>query len=146
MRIRCLHGFFLFTEVRVGQVSDFMSRYGLDLVAYGDHYTFATIESAPKYSLKNKQLLGNVAKVNFEGEPWQVFEKNGLVYDFDKDLVVPISTILDVTTISEAGNKFMSPGLIKPGSTTAGGKRVKDYSAWFSRDTLTFLYSEVSYV
>lgn len=146
MRIRCLHGYFIFTELKVGQVSDFISRYGFDLVAIGDHYTFSALESAPKYSLKNKTLLGNVATSNFEGEPWQVFEKNGLVYDFDKGLVVPINSITKVTTIDQAGNKFVSPGLILPGSTTVGGERVKDYSAWFSRDTLTFLYSEVSYV
>ena len=146
MRIVCRHGYFTFHELRVGQISDFMSRYGLDLVSKGNEFTFADLESAPNYSLKNKQLMGNVALFNFEGEPWQVFEKNKLVYDFDSGLVVPISSITEVITIDEVGNKFISPGLIKPGSTTAGGQRVRDYSAWFSRDTLTFLYSEVAYV
>lgn len=146
MRIVCRHGYFTFQELRVGQISDFMSRYGLDLVSKGNEFTFADLESAPKYSLKNKQLMGNVALFNFEGEPWQVFEKNKLVYDFDSGLVVPISSITEVITIDEVGNKFISPGLIKPGSTTDGGQRVRDYSAWFSRDTLTFLYSEVAYV
>lgn len=146
MRISCIHGYFIFQELRVGQVSDFMSRYGLELVSMGAYYTFKDLESAPRYSLKNKTLFNNVAKVNFEGEPWQVFEKNGLVYDFSKGLVVPISSVTQMTTIDQAGNKFISPGLIKPGSTTEGGQRVKDYSAWFSRDTLTFVYSEVGYV
>ena len=146
MRIICRHGYFTFQELRVGQVSDFMSRYGLDLVSKGSEFTFSDLESAPKYSLKNKDLMGNVALFNFEGEPWQVFEKNNLVYNFDTGLVVPISSITEVITVDEVGNKFISPGLIQPGSTTAGGQRVKDYSAWFSRDTLTFLYSEVAYV
>jgi hypothetical protein len=146
MKIRCLHGYFIFEETRIGQVSDFMGRFGLDLVPVGPYYTFSDLEDAPKYSLKGKTLLGNVALANFEGEPWEIFEENGLVYDFDKSLVVPIATILAVTTIAQAGNRFVSPGLIIPGSATAGGKRVKDYSAWFSRDTLRFLYSEVAYV
>lgn len=146
MRIVCRHGYFTFQELRVGQVSDFMSRYGLSIVSKGNEFTFADLESAPKYSLKNKMLMGNIALENFEGEPWQVFEKNKLVYDFDLGLVVPISSITQVVNIDESGNKFTSPGLIKPGSTTAGGQRVKDYSTWFSRDTLTFLYSEVAYV
>lgn len=146
MRIICRHGYFIFQELRVGQVSDFMSRFGLDLVSKGNDFTFSYLQSAPKYSLKNKQILGNTALFNFEGEPWEVFEKNKLVYDFDRGLVVPISTITQIVKIDEVGNKFISAGLIKPGSTTAGGQRVKDYSAWFSRDTLTFLYSEVAYV
>lgn len=146
MRIICRHGYFIFQELRVGQVSDFMSRFGLDIVSKGKDFTFATLESAPNYSLKNKQLMGNIALENFEGEPWEVFEKNKLVYDFDLDLVVPISSITQVIKIDQSGNKFTSAGLIKPGSTTAGGQRVKDYSAWFSRDTLTFLYTEVAYV
>jgi len=146
VRIICQHGYFTFQELRTGQVSDFMSRYGLELVSKGRDFTFSALESVPNYSLKNKLLMGNLALVNFEGEPWQVFEKNKLVYDFDLGLVVPISSITQVVTIDEVGNKFISPGLIKPGSTTAGGQRVKDYSAWFSRDTLTFLYTEVAYV
>lgn len=146
MRINCLHGYFIFQEVRLGQISDFISRYELDLVSKNSYYTFADLEDAPLYSLKGKDLLGNVAKFNFEGEPWQVFEKNGLVYDFDKGLVVPITSVVQTTTIEQAGNRFISPGLILPGSTTVGGKRVRDYSAWYSRDTLQFKYSEVGYV
>ena len=146
MRIICRHGYFTFQELRVGQVSDFMSRYGLELVSKGNEFTFSYLESAPKYSLKNKPIFGNAALFNFEGEPWEVFEKNKLVYDFDTGLVVPISSITQLVQIDESGNKFTSAGLIKPGSTTVGGQRVKDYSAWFSRDTLTFVYSEVAYV
>lgn len=146
MRISCLHGYFIFQELKVGQVSDFMSRFGLELVSKGAYYTFKDLADAPEYSIKAKPIFGNPAKVNFEGEPWEVFEKNGLVYDFATRLVVPIVSVTQITTIDQAGNKFISPGLIKPGSTTVGGQRVKDYSAWFYRDTVTFLYSEVGYV
>lgn len=146
MKIRCIHGYFIFEETRISQISDFMARYELDLVLRGTYYTFADIEEAPTYSIKGKDLLGNVATVNFEGQPWEVFEENGLVYNFETGLVVPISGVVATTTIEQAGNVFLSPGLILPGSTTVGGQRVKDYSAWFSRDTLRFRYSEVGYV
>jgi len=145
LKIKCLHGFFIFEETSVGQVSDFIRRFGFSIVPWRGRYTFSALASSPDYSLKGKQLLGNIASVNFEGEPWEVFEKNGLVYDFSKGLIVPIASIVQATQIDQAGNRFVSPGLILPGSTTDDG-RVKDYSAWYSRDTLRFLYSEVAYV
>lgn len=145
MKIKCLHGFFIFEETSIGQVSDFVRRFGFSIVPYAGRYTFESIAEAPNYSIKGKTILGNVALKNFEGEPWEVFEKNELVYDFLNDIVVPISSIIQETQVIQAGNRFVSPGLILPGSSTDAG-RVKDYSAWYSRDTLRFLYSEVSYV
>ena len=146
MRIKCLHGYFIFEETKVGQISDFMSRFGFELVPVKSYYTFADLQDAPRYSLAGGTLLDAPAITTFEGEPWEVFEANSVVYDFANGLVLPISSILQATKVSLAGNRFVSPGLILPGSTTAGGKRVKDYSAWYSRDTLRFLYSEVTYV
>lgn len=146
MKIRCNHGFFIFQETKVGQVSDFMSRFGFSLVPWRDAYTFEALEPAPLYSLKGSPYLATPALENFEGEPWEVFEANGFVFDFSKGLVVPITSIVQTTSVQLAGNRFISPGLILPGSVTADGSRVRDYSAWYSRDTLRFLYSEVSYV
>ncbi len=146
MKIICRHGYFIFQEQRVGQVSDFISRFGLNIVPVGSYYTFEDLESAPRHSIQGGQLLGNVAIKNFEGEPWEVFEQNSLVYNFDLGLVVPIASVVSTVKIDQAGNRFVSSGLILPGSTTVGGQRVRDYSAWYSRDTLRFLYSEVNYV
>lgn len=146
MKIRCIHGYFIFEETKVGQLSDFMSRFGFELVSVGPYYTFSDIALAPRHSLAGLDLLGVPAIATFEGEPWEVFEENSMVYDFSSGFVVPISTITQTTKIDQAGNRFVSPGLILPGSVTADGSRVKDYSAWYSRDTLRFLYSEVSYV
>jgi hypothetical protein len=123
-----------------------MGRFGFELVPVGDYYTFSSLEEAPRFSLSGGEFMGVVANKNFEGEPWEVFEANALIYDFSQDLVKPISTIVEKTEIAIAGNKFVSPGLILPGSITDGGSRVRDYSAWYSRDTLRFLYSEVGYV
>jgi hypothetical protein len=123
-----------------------MSLTGLKLVKWRDAYTFEYLEEAPEFSIAGKAVLGVPSAATFEGEPWEVFEKNGIVYDFGKGIAVPIATITQTVKISLAGNRFISSGLILPGSLTADGKRVKDYSAWFSRDTLRWLYSAVDYV
>lgn len=147
MRVKCLHGYFLFEETKVGQVSDFMSRTGLSLVPVGTRYTFEALVDAPKYSLAGKALLGGFTAIEtFEGEPWEVFEANGVIFDFGTDTVKPITAITQRTSVKLAGNRFVSPGLILPGTLTEEGKRVRDYAAWFSRDRLTWLYSEVGYV
>lgn len=146
MRVRCIHGYFIFEETRVGQISDFMSYFGLTLFPKDNYYTFEKLLEAPKYSLIGKPILGVNAIHTFEGEPWEVFEANELIYDFTLDLMRPISSVTQNTVVKLAGNRFYSPGLILPGSLNSEGQRVRDYVAWFSRDRLTWLYSEVSYV
>ncbi len=145
MKIRCLHGFFIFEETSVGQVSDFISLTGLELVPWGKHFTFSFLQNAPDYSIQGADLLGFTATKNFAGKPWEVFEANGVVYDFDAGILKPIASITQTTKISVAGNALYSPGLILPGTLTDGG-RVRDYAAWYSRQRQRFLYSEVSYV
>lgn len=146
MRIKCLHGYFIFEETKVGQISDFMSRYGFSLVPVGTYYTFEAIAETPRHSIAGKTIFGIPALQTFEGEPWEVFEANEIAYNFSLGLVLPMSSMFQVTRIEKSGNKFISPGLLLPGSTTEGGQRVRDYTAWYSRDTLKFLYSEVVYV
>lgn len=146
MRVKCLHGYFIFEETKVGQISQFMSYSGVPLVPKDNYYTFEKLLDAPNYSLIGKDLLGYVATKTFEGDPWLVFEENQVVYDFTLDMMRLISSVTKTTTVRNVGNRFYSPGLILPGSLTAEGSRVKDYTAWFSRDRLTWLYSEVSYV
>ena len=123
-----------------------MSRTGLSLVPWRGAYTFEDLEEAPDFSLAGLTLLDIPATKTFEGEPWEVFEANGFVYDFSTGLIVPIATVTQSTTIQLAGNRYVANGLILPGSLTDDGDRVKDYSAWFSRDTLRWLYSEVAFV
>lgn len=146
MRAKCLHGFFIFEETKVGQVSDFMSMTGLTLVPWRGAYTFEDLVDAPDFSLAGKNYLGVPAIETFEGEPWEILEANQLVYNFNTGSLVAIDSILQQVEITPAGNRLLSNGLILPGSLTAEGDRVRDYSAWFSRDTLRWLYSGVTYV
>ncbi len=146
MRVKCFHGYFIFSETKVGQISDFIARYGLDIVAKDDYYTFSDLEDAPDYSLTGATFLSTVAVETFEGKPWEVFEANGMVYNFSTGLIVPIDSVIETVQILTSKNHFIANGLILPGSLTAEGLRVRDYSAWFSRDTLRFTYSEVNCV
>lgn len=143
--IKCLHGFFIFEERKVGQISDFMSLFeGLEIVRSGALYTFASLADAPRYSIEGGEYLGAAATVTIEGEPWEIMRANKLVYDFDADELVPIASISRRVQLEPTANAILSPGLIMPGSLTEEGERVKDYAAWYLFDTNRFKYSEVN--
>jgi hypothetical protein len=146
LKINCLHGYFIFEEQRAGEVSDFMSTFGLSLVRKDNYFTFEDIADAPDFSIAGKPYLNTIATMTFAGQPWEVFEANGLVYNYDTGLMVPIELITQIISLDTAGNFYLSSGLILPGSLTDEGSRVKEYAAWFSIDTMKFKYSEVSYV
>lgn len=146
MRAKCLHGYFKFTETTVGQISDYMNLTGLSLVPKKDYYTFEFLEDAPEYSIAGKMILGFPAVRTFEGAPWEVFEANRLVYNFNLDMLQPILSVAQNVTISRGVNRYVANGLILPGSVTPDGEKVTGYDAWFSRQRNSWLYSEVSFV
>lgn len=147
MKVKCLHGYFIFTETVPGQVSDFISRTGLKLTTKDDYYTFEDLENAPEYSIQGKIIMqASIAIKTYEGNPWEVFEENKIVYDFSKGLIVPIASIVNPIKVEAAGNRFISSGLILPGSMTQQNRKIKNYTGWFSRTTYRWLYSEVGYV
>lgn len=147
MKLKCYHGHYRFFETDVGEISDLMRRTGLTLVPVDDYFTFEEMASAPKYSLAGKNLINIPAVKTFEGEPWEVFEANEFVFDFTKGLVVPIASVTIETVISAAGNRYVvsGGGLLLAGSFTQYGQ-VRDFSAWYNSDRLSWLYSEVTYV
>ena len=144
MRIKCLHGFFIFEEEYIGDISDFMSLTGWTLVPRGTYYTFEKLLEAPDYSLVGKTLVDTPAVKTFAGKPWEVFEANAVVYDFVKALVVPIATIVQAAKLEDAGNYYLSNGLILPGSILPDG-RVTGYDANFSFNRQRWIYKEVTY-
>lgn len=146
MKIDCLKGFFLFRELKVGQVSDFMRWSGLDLVKVGDYYTFAELETVPEYSITGNPLLNLIAIKTYEGTPWDIFEQNAVCFNFLTGLLVPFASVVQSVKLSQAGNYYISNGLIVPGSILPNGKKILSYSGYFSRDTLNFYYSEVESV
>lgn len=145
MKVKCLHGYFIFEELRAGQVSEFISYLGISLVPKDNYYTFDFIKNIPDYSIEGVSFLNLSASKTFEGKPWEIFEANNFIYDFNLNQLRLISTVTLQTKVLIAGNRFISQGLIMPGSTTQNG-RVKNYSAWYSRDTQRWLYTEVDFV
>ncbi len=145
MKVNCLHGYFIFEETQSGQVSDFMSLFGLSLVRKDNYFIFEDLEDAPDYSIEGEDYLGATATVTYAGTPWEVMRANGLVYNFSTGLVVPLLSITKMVQISSAGNFLIASGLILPGAVTDDGSRVTDYSAFFIKDGLRFKYSEVTY-
>ena len=145
MKIKCLHGYFKIEEQKAGEVSDFSSLFGLELEPVDNYFTFAPLADAPDFSLAGKTYLGAATTKTFAGPPWEVMRENSLVYNFNTGLVVPIAQITQAIQISLAGTYWVSPGLILPGSLTDEGKRVTDYAAWFSKDTMKWRYSAVTF-
>ena len=136
----------MFIEDTQGEISDFSALYGFDLVPQSYYYTFASLRDAPKYSLLGGTYLGAPATKTFEGEPWEVMEANGLVYDFVQDELVPIALVTDIINLQFTTTAILTTGMILPGSLTDDGSRVKDYSAFYLFSKIKFKYSEVEYV
>lgn len=145
MRVECLHGYFRFSEESAGQISKFISLFGLEIERAGDHFTFSDLVDAPTHSIVGGTFLGVPTISTFEGEPWEVMRENRLIYDFQKGLVVPIDSVLQVVSIAQAGNYFVTSGMILPGSITDDGSRVTDYSAFYVQERGNFKYSEIEY-
>lgn len=145
MRIRCLHGYFIFEEQFPADISDFISLTGLELVSRGPYYTFKGLAEAPGYSIEGQPLLDATAIKTFSGEPWEVFEANQVVFDFSRGVVAPIQSVTLTAEIKSVGNSYWSNGLLLPGSLTPQG-RVKDFDANFSFSRRRWLYTEVAYV
>lgn len=121
-----------------------MSLFDVELVRKENYFTFADLEDAPDYSLAGAEFFNTVAVENFAGTPWDVLRANGMVYNFQTGLVVPLTAVTAKASLYASGNLFQSPGLILPGSLTDDGTRVTDYAAWFSTDSMKFRYSEVT--
>ncbi len=143
MRIKCQHGYFKFFEDAPGEISRFASIYGFELEPKDDYYTFSFLLDAPEYSFIGKPYLGLPAIKKFAGHPWEVMRENNFIYDFTLDMMRLIQTVILKSDLKEAGNYFVSSGLLMPGSFRDDGKRVKEYTAWMIWSTSKFKYSEV---
>src|ERR1044072_7449486 len=93
MKIRCVDGYFMFREQRVGEISDFISLFKLDLVSKEDYFTFAVLADAPNYALAGAPYLNATAIKTFAGRPWEVMRENDLVYNFETGKLVPLLSV-----------------------------------------------------
>jgi hypothetical protein len=136
----------MFWESKAGDIARLQEVLKLKVVSVGEHYTLERLAKVPPLTIKGRPLLDVTASHTICAEPWVIFEKNQVVFDFRTNKLVPIDSI-DIRTRIETGLFwYISGGLILPGSTTDGGQRVKDYSAWFNFGRFSFRYSEVGFV
>jgi hypothetical protein len=146
VKINCIHGYFKFSETREGQISRFLSRFGLEIERSSDHFTFKALLNAPEYSIEGGTFLGAPCIKTFAGPAWEVMRQNKLVYNVALGLVVPVASIVSPVKVQNAGNFLISSGMIQPGSILdESGARVTDYAAHFLFDLGNFRYTEVSY-
>lgn len=145
MIIKCLHGFYLFEETEVGEVSEFMRLTGLNLVSRDSYFTFSSLLDVENYSLKGKSIGSAIGLKAFEGEPWEVFRANGLVYDFVNDLIVPISSIASQVRIEAGVNRLIANGLVMAGAFNQFGVQIKGYKGFYIRENAHWLLTEVTY-
>jgi len=132
-------------EVLPGQAGRFQSAFGIDITPWRGVFTFPPLAEVPEYSIQGAPFLGTVALESYAGTPAELFEANGFVYDFSLGEVVPEVAITRRAALDLSGMVYVSNGLLLPGSLRDDGTRVKNYTAWFSFDTATFRYSEVTF-
>jgi len=143
VKITCAYGYFKFSETKIGEISDFISRYGLEIELFNGEFIFSDLKDAPDFSIAGGTFLGCPTTETFEGAPWEVMRANRIVYDFSKGEVVPIESILQTVKLKAFGKFFLASGMILPGSIMEDGSRVTDYAAHFVNPD--FKYSAVDY-
>lgn len=145
MRITCLHGYFIFRESYSGEIARFNTDFGQDLVAKKDFYTFSLLKNTPEYSFVGTEFLNLIGTVVYEGEPYEVMEQNGFIYDFTVQSLKPLESITTQIDPARLLDGYQSRGLIIPGSVTKSLQRVTGYQCGFDFPTLNFSYSEIFY-
>lgn len=146
MKISCQKGYFYFEPQSLTQLNDFVYLTGFSLVKVGTSYTFAFLQDCESFSIKNHVYKNLTAKITYSGEIWDIFDKNGFVYDFELNILRDISLVTEVVDLKRGVNYFFANGLIKPGSLTFQGDKIKSYECYFSRINNQFKYSEVEFV
>lgn len=145
MWIKCLHGYFMIEPETSGEISRFISLYGLELVPLNGYYTFPALLEAKKYSIKGNYYLGVIATETIEGHPWEVMRENKIVYDFNSGEARLLNATNQVPEVYIGENYYFSPGLLLPGSLRSDGKRVTDYTAKLIWESQKFRYTDIKY-
>jgi hypothetical protein len=147
MKIDCLHGYFLFDELKPGQIQDFSRIFGFEIESLQDGLvsTFASLKDAPFYSIQGGEYLGAPCVATYCGRPWDIMKANDLVYDFTNDQVVNKYSITQVVEIYETNKFILSGGLIQPGSITTGGLIITGYTCFFDKSAMEFKYKGFIY-
>ncbi len=93
MKVDCINGFYKFTPDNVGEMRIWQDYNGIELANCGDFMTFEHLAKMPNYSFINGTIDNNQLIVNYAGEKSEVLKRNNLVYDWEKDIIVPKNSI-----------------------------------------------------
>ncbi len=145
MKVTCLHGYFICRQREVGDIARFNTLFGQELTAVDDYYTFAELTEAPNFSILGAPYLDLVATATYAGNPWEVFEQNEFVFDFNQRVLRPLLSVTNVIDTLKLTASEYSQGLIMPGSVTKQGKKVTGYHCNVNIRTFSFYYSEIFY-
>lgn len=145
MWIDCRHGFFTFEEERSGECNEFSRLYGFDLVPFRDQFTFSELAEAKDYCLVGVPYLNALITKTYEGEPWEIFEENNLVFDFTKGLVLPKLSVVQQLDVNQAEFYFFSSGLLLPGSRRGVSEQVLGYQGRYLWNSNLFTYTGIQY-
>lgn len=145
LKINCLHGFYIFEESEPGQISRFVTLFGLSLAKWRHAFTFEALAEAPEFAISGQSYLGAAVLNTHAGEPWQIMKANGLIYNFGSGELMQKALIKTIADLDQSGPYFVSSGLILPGSLLKDGRKIHSYNAHFSFNTLRFRYSGVDY-
>jgi|SRR5690606_31607285 len=146
MRILCIHGYFLFFPETATQLSRFKDQFDLELYPKDDYYTFEGLLDAPTYSIVGADYMGVRATQTFSGKPWEVFAKNGLVWNLASKRVAFKQSIIGRIDSPLSGYYFSSDTLIiQPGQMNALGRRLVSYDARLNEKTQSLHVSRFDY-
>lgn len=149
MRIICRHGHFAFYPEHAGDLSRFVSYYGIALARDPDEdfYTFPLLVGAPNYSLVGKAYLGLAAIATFGGRhSWDVLRANGFVYSLTSKGLVPKASIMINVNPPLVGYYYLGQSqLVQPGSLNVNGQRIISYDAELLQDYNELRISEFEY-
>lgn len=122
MRVKCLHGFYIFTPETVTDRAFFGAETGHKLVKSVYGWTFTGLAALLTFALKGQPYGGQTATVNYCGYPWDIMQANGWVYDIQKGALLRLSEISATFTPSkQATGEGVVFGLPQAGAKGADG-------------------------
>jgi hypothetical protein len=123
MKVICKSGFYLFNFYSQEEKAIFEGFCGLKIVDHKSFFTFEYLADLPNYCLKGQNYGNLTAKLNFEGEPYLILEKNNFIYDYDLNYLVKPNEVKTKNKLI-ADNCFL--GLLKSG-TQIGNETIKNW-------------------
>lgn len=104
MKVLCENGYYKFYTDGVNELIQFADIFGQELIKVGDFYTFPKLAELPDYSIEGASYGSEVTAIaTYAGDYSDVFGKNKLKYDIEKDKIV---TNTETSVVGEKKNNY----------------------------------------